>query len=143
MSAGMAMLWRRTEFPPKGGLVRLAHWAKRAPPEARHRRDGATGLGGSDNEFGTEPCSIPSVPQPGLARFDHSREPYFFQRRWHVPDLANGDLARDMQAEAPRHRERPLFIDRDRQRPFVPKRQADASLEARAMQTQQGDRGVV
>src|SRR5881392_343178 len=30
MSAGTAMLWRRTEFPPSGGLVRLAHWAKRA-----------------------------------------------------------------------------------------------------------------
>src|SRR5205814_1612424 len=26
----MAMLSRRTEFPPRGGLVRLAHWAKRA-----------------------------------------------------------------------------------------------------------------
>src|SRR2546422_7581339 len=30
MSGETAMLWRSTEFPPRGGLVRLAHWAKRA-----------------------------------------------------------------------------------------------------------------
>src|SRR6266568_741006 len=150
MSSGMAMLWRSTESPPNG--VQEAHRLTSSRqqlleqgglPEARHRRDGATGLGGSDNEFGTEPCALPSVPQPGLARFDHGGEPDFFQRRWHVPDLANDHLARDMQAEARRHRERPLFVDRDCQRPFVRKREANAWLEPRAMPTQQGDRGVV
>src|SRR5213596_1719701 len=32
MSAGMAMLWRKTEFPPRGGLARFAQWAKRTSP---------------------------------------------------------------------------------------------------------------
>src|SRR2546429_6642033 len=57
--------------------------------------------------------------------------------------LFRSHLARDSQPEAPRHREGPLLADRDRQRRLWRERHADPWLEARAMPTQQRDRGVV
>src|SRR6266480_1787685 len=167
MSEGMAMLLRRTDCPPRGGLVRLAHWAKRAytspsayrkltasrlpvsncwtsaASEARHAVEAVTRLGGSDRELGTQPRSVPSVPQPGFAWFDHRRESDVVQRGRYISGVAHDNLARDLQPEAPRHRDRALLAVRDRQRRLGRESHADPWLEAGAMPAQQRDRGVV
>src|SRR5216110_1611459 len=167
MSEGMAMLWRRTEFPPRGGLVRLAHWAKRAytAPSAyrkltasrlpvsscwtsatspkRVTASTASRSSAAVTASCTQARALASVPQPGFAWLDHRRESDLLQRSSDISAVAHDNLARDRHLEAPRHLERPLLVDRGRQRLFGCERQAESLLEPRSMPTQQGDGSVV
>ena len=112
-------------------------------PEAGHGLDGVTQLGGSDRELGTQARALASVPQPGFAWLDHRRESDLLQRSSDISAVAHDNLARDRHLEAPRHLERPLLVDRGRQRLFGCERQAESLLEPRSMPTQQGDGSVV